>query len=171
MKLSVPKLVLKILKLARMIYNYYWNSDVINPSFNLFLWLWIKLEKLKEPVITLNKLKRKIIQFLLKWGNLRPVRFLRQHGFTYSACGQLTKSKERIQNFKESFDILILFKIFLGDAQVKDEEGGREEQKDLLLKICHIYPTMKKFGTVIPYLNKIKKIFESRDIPLEFWWH
>ena len=36
-------------------------------------------------------------------------------------------------------------------------------------KICHTYPTMMKYGTVIPYLNKIKKIYESRDTPLDYF--
>ena len=33
-------------------------------------------------------------------------------------------------------------------------------------KICLTYPTMMKLGTVIPYLKKIQKIYESRDTPL-----
>ena len=37
-----------------------------------------------------------------------------------------------------------------------------------LPKICHTCPTMMKLGTVIPYLKKIQKIYESRDIPREF---
>ena len=35
-------------------------------------------------------------------------------------------------------------------------------------KICHTYPTMMKLGTVIPYLKKIHKIYESRDTPPDF---
>ena len=35
-------------------------------------------------------------------------------------------------------------------------------------KICRTYPTMMKLGTVIPYPKKIRKIYESRDTPLEF---
>ena len=31
------------------------------------------------------------------------------------------------------------------------------------LKICHTFPTMMKLGTVIPYLKKIQKIYESRE--------
>ena len=31
------------------------------------------------------------------------------------------------------------------------------EQKALLPKTYHIYPTMKKLGTVIPYLKKTQK--------------
>ena len=40
-----------------------------------------------------------------------------------------------------------------------------------LPKICHTYPTMMKLGTVIPYLKKIQKIYESRDTPPDFGWH
>ena len=47
-------------------------------------------------------------------------------------------------------------------------EGAK---KAPLPKICHTYPTMIKFGTVIPYLEKIEKIYESRDTPREFRWH
>ena len=45
---------------------------------------------------------------------------------------------------------------------------GGGSKKAPLPKICHTYPTMMKFGTVIPYLKKIQKIYESRDTPLEF---
>ena len=34
-------------------------------------------------------------------------------------------------------------------------------------KICNAYPTMMKLGTVIPYLKKILKIYESRDVTPE----
>ena len=40
-----------------------------------------------------------------------------------------------------------------------------------LPKICHTYPTMMKHRTVIPYLKKIQKIYESRDTTPEFCWH
>ena len=30
---------------------------------------------------------------------------------------------------------------------------------------------MMNLGTVIPYLKKIQKLYESRDTPLEFCWH
>ena len=38
-------------------------------------------------------------------------------------------------------------------------------------KTCHIYPTIMRLGTVLPYLKKIQKIHKSCDIPLEFCWH
>ena len=46
------------------------------------------------------------------------------------------------------------------------QRGG--DKKASLPKICHRHPTMMKLGTVIPYLKKIQKIFESRDISSEF---
>ena len=35
-------------------------------------------------------------------------------------------------------------------------------------KICHIYPTMMKLDTVIPYLREIQKIYKSQDTPHDF---
>ena len=56
---------------------------------------------------------------------------------------------------------------FRGCSRIGGGVGG--EAKWLPLpKICHIYPTMMKLGTVIPYLKKIQKIYESRDTLLEF---
>ena len=43
-----------------------------------------------------------------------------------------------------------------------------EQKATPLPKICHAYPTRMKLNTVIPYLKKIQKLYESRDIPLEF---
>ena len=45
-------------------------------------------------------------------------------------------------------------------------EGGG--QKASLPKICDTYATIMKLGTVIPYLEKIQKIYESLDTPSEF---
>ena len=47
--------------------------------------------------------------------------------------------------------------------------GWGWEQKGPFPKICHIYPTMMKLGAVIPYLNKIQKIYESRGTLPEFY--
>ena len=46
--------------------------------------------------------------------------------------------------------------------------GWGEGKKAPFPKTCHTYPAMIKLGTVIPYLKKIQKIYESRDTPLEF---
>ena len=46
-------------------------------------------------------------------------------------------------------------------------EVGRGK-KPSLPKICHTYSTMMKFRKVIPYLEKIQKLFKSRDAPVVF---
>ena len=43
-------------------------------------------------------------KFLLAGDTFMPEMHLKQPGFTYSACGPLTKNKERIQKFKETGD-------------------------------------------------------------------
>ena len=41
-----------------------------------------------------------------------------------------------------------------------------------LKSVTHILQsTMMKLGTVIPYLSKTQKLYESRNTPLEFCWH
>ena len=45
---------------------------------------------------------------------------------------------------------------------------GTGGKKVSLPNICRTYLAMMKLSTVIPYLNKIQKIYESRDTPLEF---
>ena len=42
--------------------------------------------------------------------------YLKQPGFTYSACEQFTKSKERIQKFKETGDTSYIYKNELNKA-------------------------------------------------------
>ena len=49
--------------------------------------------------------------------------------------------------------------------------GRGQKAPPLLPKICHIYPTMMKLGTLIAYLKKIQKLYESRDTPPELSWH
>ena len=46
--------------------------------------------------------------------------------------------------------------------------GGGEGKKAPLPKFCHTYPKIMKLGTVIPQPEKIQKIYESCDTPLEF---
>ena len=48
--------------------------------------------------------------FLLDEDKFMPEMHLKQPGFTYSACGPFTKSKERIQTFKETGDRNYIYK-------------------------------------------------------------
>ena len=65
--------------------------------------------------------------------------------------------------------IIAIFKSF---NPVQDEHFrgrsrmGRRGKKVPLPKICHTYPAKMKLGTVIPYLKKIQKIYESRQTAL-----
>ena len=54
--------------------------------------------------------------------------------------------------------LITLFK--MGILGLLIDRGGNK--KALLPNICHIFPTMMKLGTVIRYLKKIKKLYESR---------
>ena len=50
------------------------------------------------------KMNEIVNKFLLAGDKSMPEMHLRQPGFTYSVCGPLTKSKERIKKFKETGD-------------------------------------------------------------------
>ena len=63
--------------------------------------------------------------------------------------------------------LLTLFRIgFFGAAH-----GCRGYQKGHCPLTSVTHPTVMEFGTVIPFLNKIQKLYESRDTLLEFCWH
>ena len=67
--------------------------------------------------------------------------------------------------------IIAIFKSFnpAQDKHFRDRSrmGGRGK-KVPLPKICHTYPAKMKLDKVIPYLKKIQKISESRNIFLEY---
>ena len=47
-------------------------------------------------------------------------------------------------------------------------EGRGAKSPPPLRKICHTHPTMMKLGTLIPYLKKIQRLYESCDTLPEF---
>ena len=49
--------------------------------------------------------------------------------------------------------------------------GANPPPSPPLREICHTYAALMKLGTVIPYLKKIHKMYESRETPFEFCWH
>ena len=51
-----------------------------------------------------------INKFLLAGHNFTPEMHLKQPKFTYSACGSFTKSKERIQKFKDTGDSRYIYR-------------------------------------------------------------
>ena len=50
-----------------------------------------------------------------------PKMYLKQPGFTYSACGPFTKNKERIQKFKETGDTSYIYKNELDKARFQHD--------------------------------------------------
>ena len=57
-----------------------------------------------------------IKKFLLAGDKFMPEMHLRQPGFTYSACGPFTKSKDRIQKFKQTGDSKYIYRNELDKA-------------------------------------------------------
>ena len=67
--------------------------------------------------------------------------YLKQPGFTYSACGLFTKNKERIQKFKETGDTSYIYKneldktCFQHDIAFKDfKDLARRTAADKVLR-------------------------------------
>ena len=59
-----------------------------------------------------------------------PEIHLRQHKFTYSACGPFTKHEQRIQKFKETGDTNYIYKIEL-DKACFVHDAAYSDSKDL----------------------------------------
>ena len=59
------------------------------------------------------KMNEIVNKCLLAGDKFMPEMHLKQHGFTYSACGSFTKNKERIKKFKETGDTSYIYKMNL----------------------------------------------------------
>ena len=59
------------------------------------------------------KMNEIVNKCLLPGDKFMPEMHLKQHGFTYSACGSFTKNKERIKKFKETVDTSYIYKMNL----------------------------------------------------------
>ena len=64
----------------------------------------------------IRKMKEIFNKFLLPGDKFMPKMHLRQPGFTYSACGPFTKSRERIQKLKETGDSRYIYQNELDKA-------------------------------------------------------
>ena len=79
--------------------------------------------------------------FLLAGDTFMPEMHLKQPGFTYSACGTFTKTKEKIQKFKETGDTNYIYKneldkaCFQHDMPYRDFKGlARRTASDKVLR-------------------------------------
>ena len=61
-------------------------------------------------------MKQIINKLLLAGDKFMPKMHLKQPGFTYSACGPLTKNKERIKNFMQAGNTDFIYKNELDKA-------------------------------------------------------
>ena len=61
--------------------------------------------------------------FLLAGDKFMPEMYLKQPGFTYSACGLFTKNKERIEKIKETGDTSYIYKNELDKACFQHDMG------------------------------------------------
>ena len=69
-------------------------------------------------------------KLLLAVDKFMPEMYLKQPGFTYSACGPFAKNKERIQKFKETEDTSYIYKNEL-DKACFQHDMAYEDFKDL----------------------------------------
>ena len=80
--------------------------------------------------VLLKKMNDIINNFLLAGDKFMPEMHIRQPGFTYSACGPFTKSKKRIQKFKQTGDSRYIYKNEL-DKACFQHNMAYEDFKDL----------------------------------------
>ena len=80
--------------------------------------------------ISLYKMNNIIDKFLLVGDKFMPEMHLRQSQFTYSACGPLTKHKQRTQEFKEAGDTNYIYKNEL-DKACFAHDAAYSDSKDL----------------------------------------
>ena len=112
-----------------------------------------------------------INKFLLAGDKLMPEMHLRQPGFTYSACGPLTKIKERIQRFKQTGDSIYIYRNELGKAcfqhdmaygDFKDLTRRTAADKVLRSKAFNIAKDLKYDGYQRRLASTVYKFFDKK---------
>ena len=127
-------------------------------------------------------MKEIVNKFLLAGDNFMPEMHLKQHGFTYSACGPFTKNKKRSQKFKETEDTSYIYKneleaCFQHDMAYGDfKDLARRTASDKFLrdKAFNIAKNPKYDGYQRGLASMVYKFFDKKskgsgvNIPLEF---
>ena len=76
------------------------------------------------------KMNETVNKFLFVRDKFIPKMYLKQPGFTYSACGPSTKNKERIEKFMQTGDTNFIYKNEIGKACFQhDMAYGKANQK------------------------------------------
>ena len=114
-------------------------------------------------------------KFLLVGDKFMPEMHLKQPWFTYSACGPFTKSKERIQKFKETGDTSYIYKNELDKAcfqhdmaygDFKDLKRRAASDKILRDKAFNIAKSPKNDGYQRGLASMVYKIFDKKSASL-----
>ena len=116
------------------------------------------------------KMNKIINKFLLAGDKYMPEMHLKQPGFTYSACNPFTKSKERIEKFKETGDSRYIYQNELDKACFQHDmvdgdfkELNRTEKADKVLrdKAFNIAKNLKCDGYQDRLPSKVYKCFDE----------
>ena len=80
-------------------------------------------------------------KFLLAGDKFMPEKYLKQSGFTYSACGPFTRNKERIENFMQTGNTDFIYRNELDKACFrhdmaygKSKDLSKRTQSDKVLR-------------------------------------
>ena len=112
-----------------------------------------------------------INKFLLAGDNFMPEMYLRQPQFIYSACGSLTKNKERIQKFKKTKDSSYTYRnelhktCFQHDMAYEDfKDLARRDAADKVLrgKAFNIAKDLKYDGYQRGLASMVYKFFDKK---------
>ena len=110
-------------------------------------------------------------KFLLVGDKFMPEMHLRQPGFTYSACGSITKNEERIQKFKQTGDSRYIYKNELDKAcfqhdmaygDFKDLKRRAAADKVLRDKAFNVAKNPKYDGYQRDLASMVDKFFEKK---------
>ena len=122
-------------------------------------------------------------RFLLAGDKFMPEMYLKQPGFTYSACGPFTKNKEKIQKIKETEDTSYIYKneldkaCFQHDMAYGDfQDIAKRTDFDRILrnKAFNIAKNPKYDGYQTELASMVHKFFDKKskgggaNIPSEF---
>ena len=88
---------------------------------------------------------------------------LQNHTNKYNIVNNIAKHFEKSCENQEFFFLRLLSPLFL--VKILLTYSGWAFSRLLT------YPTMTKHGTVISFLKKIRKVYKSRETPLEFCWY
>ena len=114
-------------------------------------------------------------KFLLAGDKFMPEMHLKQPGFTDSACGPVTKNKERIQKFKETGDTNYIYKNGLVEAcfqhdmaygDFKDLKRRTASDKVLRDKAFNVAKNPKYDGYQRGLASMVYKFFDKKSASL-----